>query len=97
MAWDRPAPTITTKCISFSNGRFGHPSYDRALTVREAALLQGFPEDFVFEGNLMDAAKQVGNAVPPPVGFLLGRAIVAHERKRRRLGSALGLASKHSP
>lgn len=80
MSWDRPAPTITTKCISFSNGRFGHPSFDRAITAREAALLQGFPMDFVFEGNLMDAAKQVGNAVPPPVGELLGRSILAHER-----------------
>ncbi|MFD2255781.1 DNA cytosine methyltransferase [Luteolibacter algae] len=75
--WDAPAPTITTKCISFSNGRFGHPQYDRALTVREAATLQGFPHDFIFCGDLWSCARQVGNAVPPPIGEALGNAIFA--------------------
>ncbi len=78
MHWDRPAPTITTRCISFSNGRFGHPEYDRALTVREGARLQGFPDSFVFEGGVWNAAKQVGNAVPPPLARWLGRAIRKH-------------------
>ncbi|MFT5465823.1 MAG: DNA (cytosine-5)-methyltransferase 1 [Verrucomicrobiales bacterium] len=76
MSWDSPAPTMTTKCISFSNGRFGHPQYDRALTVREAALLQGFPNDFEFKGDLWSCAKQVGNAVPPPIGMALGQAVL---------------------
>lgn len=76
MFWDRPAPTITTKCISFSNGRFGHPEYNRAITVREAALLQGFPEDFVFMGSLKQTARQVGNAVPPPLAMAVGRQIL---------------------
>ena len=76
MYWDRPAPTITTKCISFSNGRFGHPKYHRAITVREAALLQGFPMEFKFEGNLKQTARQVGNAVPPPLAKAIGDQIL---------------------
>jgi DNA (cytosine-5)-methyltransferase 1 len=76
MYWDRPAPTITTRCVSFSNGRFGHPQFDRAVTVREAATLQGFPPDFVFEGGVWETARQVGNAVPPPIGKAVGERII---------------------
>jgi len=65
MYWDRPASTLTTRCISYSNGRFGHPEQNRALSVREAARLQTFPDSFVFSGSLISTAKQVGNAVPP--------------------------------
>jgi DNA (cytosine-5)-methyltransferase 1 len=75
MSWDKPAPTITTHCTTFSCGRFGHPSYDRAITVREAARLQGFDDDFVFEGTLTQTAKQVGNAIPPPIAQWLGGII----------------------
>ena len=64
LRWDAPAPALTTRCISFSNGRFGHPQQDRAISVREAALLQTFPMDFVFTGSLTAQARQVGNAVP---------------------------------
>lgn len=65
LAWKKPAPTITTKCVSLSNGRFGHPEQDRALTVREAARLQTFPDHYRFFGPGIDShAKQVGNAVP---------------------------------
>ena len=85
MEWDKPAPTITTKCISFSNGRFGHPEYDRAITVREAAIIQGFPDDFIFEGCIRSAARQVGNAVPPPISEAIGRQILrAFEKGRQR-------------
>jgi DNA (cytosine-5)-methyltransferase 1 len=77
MYWDRPAPTITTRCVSFSNGRFGHPEFDRAMTVREAATLQGFPRDFVFEGGVWEGASQVGNAVPPPVARAVGDKIAS--------------------
>ena len=88
MSWDRPAPTITTKCISFSNGRFGHPSFNRAITVREAANLQSFPESYEFVGNLASCARQVGNAVPPRLGEALGKVIVSsykkHVRNKRR-------------
>jgi len=78
MYWDRPAPTITTKCISFSNGRFGHPRFHRAITVREAARLQGFPDSFVFHGSLEQTATQVGNAVPPPIAKWVGETITAN-------------------
>lgn len=84
MSWDRPSPTITTKCISFSNGRFGHPEYDRALTVREAALLQDFPHDYKFHGSLWSCARQVGNAVPPTLGEALGKFIVKAFRSHQR-------------
>lgn len=82
MNWDALAPTITTKCISFSNGRFGHPEFDRALTVHEAAILQGFPRSFRFHGNLWAKARQVGNAVPPPIGKAIGKAIIKHSETR---------------
>lgn len=78
MWWNDLAPTITTKCISFSNGRFGHPEFDRALTIHEAAILQGFPRCFRFSGVLWEKAKQVGNAVPPPIGRAVGNALLAH-------------------
>lgn len=75
-----PAKTLTTKCISISNGRFGHPSQDRALSVREAASLQSFPDSFVFEGTLIQTAKQVGNAVPVRFSEALGKEISKHFR-----------------
>lgn len=78
MEWDRPAPTITTRCISFSNGRFGHPEYHRAITVREAARLQGFPDHYIFHGGIKETARQVGNAVPPPLAKWLAEIIVEH-------------------
>jgi len=81
MEWDRPAPTITTRCVSFSNGRFGHPKFHRAITVREAACLQGFPEDYVFEGGIKETARQVGNAVPPPLARWLAGLIIAHYKR----------------
>lgn len=65
MKWDAPASTLTTRCISYSNGRFGHPEQDRAISVREAARLQTFPDNFIFSGSLNSCARQVGNAVPP--------------------------------
>lgn len=73
--WDRPAGTITTKCNSFTRGRFGHPAQDRNITMREAARLQGFPDDYVFLGGRVEVAHQVGNAVPPPLGMALGQAL----------------------
>jgi len=57
LAWNEPAPGLTTRCISYSNGRFGHPEQDRAITVREAARLQGFPDGFVFTGTLSSMAR----------------------------------------
>lgn len=78
MDGDQPCRTLTTRCNSYSNGRFGHPTQDRAISGREAAALQSFPDDFVFVGTLNDTARQVGNAVPVLFAEAIGRAIVNH-------------------
>lgn len=65
LAWDKTAVTITARCRTPSCGRFVHPEQDRGLSVREAALLQGFPDNFYFEGPFDDKFKQIGNAVSP--------------------------------
>jgi len=80
MRWDAPAPVLTTKCTSISNGRFGHPSQDRPISVREAAALQTFPDDFVFEGGIKSETRQVGNAVPVLLAQRLGEAFLQHLR-----------------
>lgn len=64
MRWDAAAPTLTTGCTDVTRGRFAHPEQDRAITLREAALLQTFPRDYVFAGNRRQIATQIGNAVP---------------------------------
>ena len=61
---DAPAPTMTGGCLSYSKGRFGHPFEDRAISIREAARLQTFPDDYIFGESLSKAALQIGNAVP---------------------------------
>lgn len=61
---DAPAPTMTGGCLSYSKGRFGHPYEDRAISVREAARIQTFPDDYVFGESLTKAALEIGNAVP---------------------------------
>lgn len=78
LAWDKPAAGLTTRCISYSNGRFGHPEQNRAISVREAACLQTFPADFVFCGSLNSKAKQIGNAVPPLMAQSVGQMISDH-------------------
>ena len=78
LRWDSPAPALTTRCISYSNGRFGHPHQDRAISVREAACLQTFPLDFVFTGSLSAQARQVGNAVPALLAQRFGERIASH-------------------
>ena len=83
MQWDRPAPTITTQFHGFGNGRFGHPSQDRAISLKEGALLQTFPEDYSFlpDGetvHIAPVARLIGNAVPVKLGHAIGRSIVAH-------------------
>lgn len=64
LSWDKVAPTLTTGCTDVTKGRFAHPRDDRALTLREAALLQSFPSDYLFHGNEGQIARQIGNAVP---------------------------------
>lgn len=77
LSWDRPAVTITARCRTPSCGRFAHPEQDRGLTIRETALLQGFPPSYIFEGPFDDGFKQVGNAVSPLVARKLGEFIAA--------------------
>lgn len=76
LEWDRPGPTITAVFDSFSRGRFAHPEEDRAITGREGARLQSFPDEFVFEGAKKEVARQIGNAVPPRLARALGEAVL---------------------
>lgn len=90
MSWDEPSPTITTQFYGFGNGRFGHPDQDRALSLREGAILQTFPEDYAFVEpgrtiHFKKVGKMIGNAVP----VLLGRAI-ARSIRRHLEEAALG-------
>lgn len=76
LSWDKPASTITTKFYSISNGRFGHPEEDRALSIREGATLQTFPKNYIFKTNsIVSAAKLIGNAVPCEYARRLGETI----------------------
>jgi len=75
--WDKPSPTITTKFISVSNGRFVHPEEHRSLSLREGATLQSFPKKFKFIGtNMGNIARLIGNAVPPEYAKRVGEAII---------------------
>ena len=78
MSWDKPAPTITTQFFCYGSGRFGHPDQDRALSVREGAILQTFPKDYDFgEIKSMQAlGRHIGNAVPSRLGQVIGETIV---------------------
>lgn len=72
MAWDRPAPTIKRECAHVGNGRYAHPEEDRLCSVREMAILQGFPNDFKFRGNaLANNYRHIGDAVPPLISHQL--------------------------
>ena len=77
MWWNRPAPTITTKFFSISNGRFAHPEEDRAISLREGATLQTFPDDYLFKTtSVASTAKLIGNAVPCEYARRLGEIII---------------------
>lgn len=82
MEWHKPSPTMTTQCFGFGNGRFGHPSQNRAISLREAAILQSFPDDYEFlprgeKPNMKEVGRWIGNAVPVELGRAIGRSIVA--------------------
>lgn len=88
MSWDEPAPTITAGSHNYGTGRFGHPSQDRAISLREAAILQSFPASYSFVApdekiELTPLARLIGNAVPPLLGRYIGRAIVDHVQQYR--------------
>lgn len=77
MSWDKPSPTITTKFISISNGRFGHPEQNRGISIREGAALQSFPWNYCFKTESIGiAARIIGNAVPPEYGKRIGEIII---------------------
>jgi DNA (cytosine-5)-methyltransferase 1 len=77
MWWDRPAPALTCKCHSLSNGRYGHPDQDRAISLREAAALQSFPDNYKFYGNSKgEIGEQIGNAVPVRLAREMATTIV---------------------
>lgn len=83
MSWDDPAPTITTQFHGYGNGRFGHPVQDRAISLREGALLQTFPHDYSFVApseavHIAPVARLIGNAVPVALGAAIGRSIIDH-------------------
>ncbi|MDP1711548.1 MAG: DNA cytosine methyltransferase [Candidatus Nanopelagicaceae bacterium] len=76
MSWDKPAPTITTRFYSISNGRFAHPNEDRPISLREGATLQTFPKSYKFIGSSFSSiARMIGNAVPPLYAKKIGLAI----------------------
>lgn len=72
-----PAPTMTTRCTTPACGRFGHPTEDRGLTLREAALLQTFPLGYRFDGSYGEIERQIGNAVPPRLAEALGLIVLS--------------------
>ena len=86
MTWDEPSPTITTQFYGYGNGRFGHPEQDRAISLREGAILQSFPEDYRFvpegqTGHRKTLGRLIGNAVPVRFGAAIGISIVRHVEK----------------
>ena len=83
MEWDKPSPTITTQFFGYGNGRFGHPEQNRAISIREGAILQSFPPDYVFyDSNKVkvrrEIAAHIGNAVPVKLGQAIGISIRRH-------------------
>lgn len=83
MSWDEPSPTITTQFFGFGNGRFGHPEQDRAISLREGAILQSFPRGYKFVPKNAPVYRRIigrliGNAVPVKLGEAIGRSIVSH-------------------
>lgn len=75
MAWDRPAMTIKRECSHVGNGRYAHPEQDRLCSVREMALLQGFPSSYQFGGALSNMYRHIGDAVPPLISFQLAQLV----------------------
>lgn len=83
MEWNKPSSTITTQFFSFGTGRFGHPEQDRALSIREGAILQTFPRKYKFippasPVELKRLGRYIGNAVPVRLGEIIGKSIIKH-------------------
>ncbi|MCE9605759.1 MAG: DNA cytosine methyltransferase [Planctomycetia bacterium] len=89
MEWDQPAPTITTQSFSYGTGRFGHPEQDRAITLREAAILQTFPRNYRFlrageRANFSVLGRLIGNAVPVRLGEVIATTLISHIKSYKR-------------
>jgi len=89
MAWDSPSPTITTQFFGYGNGRFGHPEQDRAISLREGAILQGFPDDYEFSApdepiSFETIGRLIGNAVPVKLGEIIGISLLHHYKNHLR-------------
>jgi DNA (cytosine-5)-methyltransferase 1 len=83
MEWDRPAPTLTTQFYSFGTGRYGHPEQNRAISLREGAIFQGFPKTYQFIQkdevvNFTALGRMIGNAVPVDLGRAIAKSILQH-------------------
>jgi len=83
MGWDEPAPTMTTQFFGFGNGRFGHPEQDRAISLREGAIIQSFPKSYKFapKGSPIHrrtVGRLIGNAVPVKLGQAIGKSFITH-------------------
>lgn len=83
MSWDEPAPTMTTQFYGFGNGRFGHPEQDRAISLREGAILQSFPKGYKFTAPrepiyIKTIGRLIGNAVPVRLAEVIGKSILKH-------------------
>jgi len=87
MSWSKPSPTMTTQCYGYGNGRFGHPEQNRAISLREAAILQSFPSDYKFfapdqKFAFKEIGKWIGNAVPVKLAEAIGNSIAESQRSR---------------
>lgn len=87
MEWDKPAPTITTQFYGYGNGRFGHPEQDRAISLREGAILQSFPDNYKFYESVNELTNRqigthIGNAVPILLAKAIGDSIQKHIKER---------------
>ena len=90
MKWDEPSPTITTQFYGYGNGRFGHPIQNRALSLREGAILQSFPENYDLglgndNYNMRKIGTHIGNAVPVKLAEAIGLSILKHLEKEKKL------------
>lgn len=80
MSWEEPSPTMTTQCYGYGNGRFGHPEQNRAISLREAAILQSFPNGYDFLPanetiSFTEVGRWIGNAVPVKLAEAIGNLI----------------------
>lgn len=85
MEWDKPSPTLTTQFYNYGTGRYGHPEQNRAISLREGAIIQSFPLNYIFTESssykFTEIARHIGNAVPPKLAEFIGESIINHLRE----------------